>query len=58
MKYVLTTHDKYIKDNHGVDPAILAYALKRTERFVIRRQIRLGLRKCRPSRRSRCDSSS
>lgn len=36
----------YLVENAGIDPAILAAALNRTEQFVRMRQRKLGLRKC------------
>lgn len=40
-----TAHDEYIKSHVGVCPAIIAFNRNITERFVIGRQRRLGLRK-------------
>lgn len=38
--------DEFLRENHGVDPAILADSLGVIERFVIGYQRKLGLRKC------------
>ncbi len=42
---VTTRHDAYIIQHKGVDSALLALDLNVTERFVISRQRKLGLRK-------------
>lgn len=41
----MTYHDAYLKAHKGIDSAIIAFNLNITERFVIQRQRRLGLRK-------------
>lgn len=38
-------HDTYILENKGIDAALLALDLKVSERFVIQRQRRLGIRR-------------
>ena len=40
-----TYHDSYLKENREVCTAILAFNLNVTERFVIMRQRKLGIRK-------------
>jgi len=42
-----TKHDAALRAAIGVDPAILAADLGVSERFVLRRQRKLGLRSCR-----------
>jgi hypothetical protein len=42
-----TKHDAALRAAIGVDPAILAADLGVSERFVLRRQRKLGLRPCR-----------
>jgi hypothetical protein len=43
-KVDIRKHDKRILDNKGICPALLAIDLDVTERFVISRQRKLGLR--------------
>lgn len=38
--------DDYLRENVGIDPAILADHFGLTERFIIQRLRKLGLRKC------------
>lgn len=40
----LKEHDEYIRQNKGICPAILAADLDVTERFVVSRQRKLGVR--------------
>lgn len=41
----MTYHDEYLKAHKEVSTAIIAFNLNITERFVIQRQRKLGLRK-------------
>lgn len=38
--------DAYLREQAGIDPALLAHELGVSERFIIQRQRRLGVRKC------------
>lgn len=42
----LKEKDDYIRQNRGIEPAMLADDLGVTERFVVQRQRKLGLRLC------------
>lgn len=48
-RYRTKEMDVFISKTYGVDPAILAVETCKPESFVRLYQIRLGLRKCRPS---------